>query len=118
MREIKFRAWDVIKSVMRTWEEHPVTICERIENEDTYWVMQYTGLKDKNVKEIYEGDIVEYFTQKGEERDIVFWIDGLGAWGLIPSNRSISKGEMLFSVGAESLSVIGNIHENPELLRG
>lgn len=65
MREIKFRAWDILNNKMLNWgdifhlpawEIFPGTPEQRPFN-----IMQYTGLKDKNGKEIYEGDMVVYF---------------------------------------------------------
>jgi uncharacterized phage protein (TIGR01671 family) len=125
MREIKFRAWDT--SLGSMFYQEGCTLREIIEasNEcvDEWWfdekediLMQYTGLHDKNGKEIYEGDIVKWkvvrtygamntrCTEIGsvEYRDAAFFAVGNGIlWDLI----IISEKE-----------VIGNIHENPELL--
>ena len=69
--------------------------------------MQYTGLKDKNDKEIYEGDIVKW---KDTEVGVVSW--GYDSWRI-----DFDKGRKQFlSDHWESSEVIGNIHENSELL--
>ena len=115
MREIKFRAWDVKykrmslvssidfkKNLIYTtwWEENKKRLKKDKTNEISDLVlMQFTGLKDKNGKEIYEGDIV-----KGE----------------VENNKFISVVE--FQNGGFSINtlwepeVIGNIFENPELI--
>ncbi|WP_430619629.1 YopX family protein [Enterococcus sp. DIV0183] len=82
-------------------------------------LMQSTGLKDKNGVEIFEGDIVQY--RDGEysylgivKRDCYqFFIDGIEPddnYGFIDVSNTFD--------GTSSLEVIGNIHENPELLEG
>lgn len=70
-------------------------------------LMQYTGLKDKNGKEIYEGDVVQPYSN-GTNFVVEWWHSG---WYLVLENRH----SMLYTIGRPE--VIGNIHENPELLK-
>ena len=61
MKEIKFRAWDKEKKIMFNWSFTEQGLYPQdFFNNDNYQVMQYTGVNDKNGKEIFEGDIVEY----------------------------------------------------------
>jgi len=151
MREIKFRAWDKVKggmypvSTLRLYGvEYGADIAGYTYTDENgryvsvdgtfYWyldgletdieLMQYTGLKDKNGKEIYEGDIVKEY------------MVGLGC-GSLRKYEEISKrvrriagvewneDELTFEIEDtrigvlnrwNNLEVIGNIYENPELL--
>ena len=139
MREIKFRAWDNLRKQMcdvvclncHRNDEHILKRQEPIpcvSNEcynvdaDAIDIMQYTGLEDKKGKEIYEGDIVKF--DRARNNSIVVWnIDKFslkvetqkgarcysGMWSaysfIDPENPTLERHE-----------VIGNIHENPELL--
>ncbi|QYU58191.1 YopX family protein [Weissella confusa] len=82
---------------------------------DRYMLERYTGLKDKELKEIYEGDIVQLWHEgygyMGEEAttDVTSVIKFVnGAYWL--------DNEPLYAYPDDDLEVIGNIHENPELL--
>ena len=137
MREIKFRAWD--KSKRRMWW-NVQDAYDTLGNHDTedyrgkkeqefypssfghalgdlnLIVMQYTGLNDKNGKEIYEGDVVEWdhIANDGDKRwhspvtlgNIPHEEEGTDQWGWIASDCFIDS----------QCIVIGNVHENPELL--
>jgi uncharacterized phage protein (TIGR01671 family) len=77
--------------------------------------MQYTGLKDKNGKEVFEGDIVSYDMIDGDEVCEVFWDAGS-----VKMKFKESGGWQSYSVNVEDVEkrvlIIGNIYENPELL--
>lgn len=68
---------------------------------------RYTGLKDKNGKEIYEGDIIDFF---GERYPVIYRAGGFWA------EYSKTQKDHLFLYAIDS-EIVGNIHENPELLK-
>ena len=81
-------------------------------------LMQSTGLKDKNGKEIYEGDIVKYEAGCNTVTEEVVYDKNLAGFGVKDADAVIifTFGELAEDVDLHSLEVIGNIYQNPELL--
>lgn len=140
MREIKFRAW--LKEAKMMVEVTKIDFA----NQQLYFafhsgdiknteLMQYTGLKDKKGKEIYEGDILRCYASTGELLGGYYDRDGKPLPytkgikdGIFKEHRheinmgvtegSVTIGSTLFIVSIPDRSeIIGNIYENPELLK-
>ena len=155
MRTIKFRAWCEGKHENMTFTEahmdYEVTIKNGMYADvESGWdihgtyptipIMQFTGLKDKNGTEIYEGDIVEAWSAGSKGIFQVKWRqEGSPCWLLYPNFQERQHwsihatehkvGKQFISVDGkitttdldgfydDGLTVIGNIHQNPELLK-
>lgn len=125
MREIKFRAWNTETKEMREVQRINTKNGQLLfanSNLPTkkgyshkYIVMQYTGLKDADGKGVYEGDILEFVAVKTK------WIVNYrnGAFTISYQNSNIN---ILYDCAIEDgilthMKIIGNIYENPELLK-
>lgn len=113
----RFRAWNKEKKIMRYEAEKGADglTFSFISKSKEFVCEQCTGMKDKNGRLIYEGDIVEHDTAAGPKRWPVVFRDGCfvlpyesgNAWlGKVIQNCPYSSGVV----------VVGNIHENPDLL--
>ena len=124
MQKIKFRCWDKNKKQMRAVRElcfdqygtidvycECDDINEPAKGNDS--LMQFTGLLDRNGKEIYEGDIVRIGDEKSEHIEVIKWVDETN-WmdEKCPVNGWVNHQ----SIYKMPIEVIGNVNENPELL--
>lgn len=131
MREIKFRAWD--KEFLK-WSDTPLDYkIADINGYTDYEWCQYTGLKDKNEIEIYEGDIDQ--AENGDKSVIVFLLK-VGTYCVMPMDIYLNNDyqneaffpDFIYGFGYDLffdnctpekyLNIIGNIYENPGLLGG
>lgn len=121
-RELKFRAWDIKNNQMIDWN----TLTQSVWNNNSaqllysvmvllkpnYILQQFTGLQDKNKKEIYEGDIVKV---KGTKKVGVYTTEIIwhrSGFKLLENKTYL----MDFYITKSMVEIIGNIYENPELL--
>lgn len=104
-RIIKFRVWDKLDEQMVPWEECEDTelLRDAFKGKDAI-AMQFTGLKDEQDKEIYEGDFFRY-SVNGQVYSVIY---------LNGTFRNNAGYDLMFYV-ENGISVIGNIFENPEL---
>lgn len=118
MTKIKFRAWDKENKTMLTmsFTEDLIWMSGNVGNnsltvpfrhafdKDKFELMQYTGLKDKNGKEIYENDIVSYMEDLSNPKVVEY---GDGYFYPLAAFKTDS-----------AIEVIGNVYQNPELING
>lgn len=101
-RQIKYRFWDNEKEKM-------------IYSETFSYLEEFTGLKDKNGNEIYEGDIVKTHGDTALSCGI-FWIE-ISPNGVLFKRMSKTSGkEIIIKANALEYELLGNIHENSDLL--
>jgi uncharacterized phage protein (TIGR01671 family) len=129
--EIKFRAWSSIAENMFNNQVSLDILAQqelfRIAGKEDLWpdftFMQYTGLKDKNGKEIYEGDIIELGETNFTKEVIIF---DKGSFGIKASwlkdnkygDPFVELNKYCNPVFEGCVLIVGNIYENPELLEG
>lgn len=133
MREIEFRVWDNQEKVYLNKKDIAIDNLGNVfvfegcnDNDADLWyvrilvepdneryiIEQSTGLKDKNGTEIYEGDVI-----KVERDGIIYRVEWIhGGFGLEPRYNSPFHPRLGNVELCEKIEVIGNIHENPELL--
>lgn len=141
MRELKFRAWDLVTKTMQDVpgifyaSGEKLKMVNMSENR-RFEFMQYTGLKDSNKKEIYEGDFVRYYEQGYDPKEpeeeqlapdtttvLIYWNDDGKClainwrYGEIDITSVGWGHEWILNSEYDYHEVIGNIWENPELLK-
>lgn len=138
MRPIKFRAWNHTDEKMIYPEQYESTYQQeippfrKVRGVQDFWFMslshewelqQFTGLLDKNGKEIYEGDILRGYDDESVDGHIIYkyellgiveWDNERGRW-IVRDFPSDEVFELYDYIGADE--VIGNIYEHPELLK-
>ena len=119
MRDIRFRAWDKEDNKMY----YGISLCSQdsgIHPNNGDWddtcdledccIMQYTGLKDKRGKELYESDIISHSAYKQNYQ--IEYIPDAGGYVVKSHNHTCP----LTAMCQKYLEIIGNIYENPELI--
>ncbi|QXE19518.1 YopX family protein [Clostridium sp. 001] len=130
MRDVKFRAWDNQSKKMIDWEklkfdkdpgDNSICFYEKVDTVEwdggaDYEIMQCTGIKDKNGKEIFEGDIL------GNEKLSTKWAVGFNRGAFVLTSKGVDMGVLhscsIIDGQIVALKILGNIYENKDLLEG
>ena len=129
-REIKFRAYDKERKKIKFFDlkeiyadcYHNVGFLKNAphEHENDGWeqfeLMQFTGIHDKNGKEIFENDIVCWTFNEKQKNEIVFYEGCFGNFNIMGINKEYREFIPICKIRAEHMIVIGNIYQDPELL--
>lgn len=128
MRILKYRAWikdkhkmEKVSSITFLTNNSYTISTDNLDLYDfysyaEYVLMEFTGIKDKTGKEVYEGDIVRFYDDYDEEYiTTVVFIDCLGAYG-VEWDGFQSSFDDINEYYSKDIEVIGNIYEDPELL--
>lgn len=124
--DIKFRAWNKIEKKMYFWDKEPYLsffigdygdrLANAFKEANATEFMQYTGISDMEATEIYEGDIIDYVSWRFRNGKYSSWT--------LPSRRQFPKivkwneKRAAFNIiRSQHYKVIGNIYENPELIK-
>lgn len=123
MREIKFRAWDKEKKMWTNWKcydnmfyfmDKNTGVWIRDDEFKRFILLQYTGLKDKNGKGIYEGDIVN--CKEYECCGEIVWDEDVPAFMFDVLEKNGDFYSEWLNEYVDVIEIVGNIYENPELL--
>ena len=121
-RELKFRVRDNEQKKFEYFKLSNITIPDRLLSQHTYPVQQYIGLKDKNGKEIYEGDYINFscnWTVCLGDKDIVEYKNQYVHYDSTIASYVFGHREeftILDKIMLETIEIVGNEFENPELI--
>jgi uncharacterized phage protein (TIGR01671 family) len=127
MREIKFRAWDgrkmhhnvsALYPLLKKDGKYPCRVDDMVTDQHMPYaeIMQFTGLHDKDGREIYEGDAVRYTNPYSKQtyQHTVLWDNRFAGFALFENGNQWAKESDWLKI--EDIEIVGNIHEHPELL--